>query len=132
MFELRGGPRGAASGTRLKLLLDQNLSRKLVPVLATRYPGSSHVVYLGLDTADDATVRRYAREQGFTLVTKNTDMVDLCIVKGAPPKILWLRVGNCSTKVVASVLDLNESRIARFESAESQVVLSLFSLTSIE
>jgi predicted nuclease of predicted toxin-antitoxin system len=116
----------------LKLLFDQNLSRKLVPAIETQFPGSSHVVYLGLQTADDATIRRFARAEGFTLVTKNTDMVDLCVVKGAPPKVLWLRVGNCATSLVREVLEVNYDRITRFESAPSQVVLSLFRLTPVD
>jgi predicted nuclease of predicted toxin-antitoxin system len=116
----------------VKLLLDQNLSRKLVPSLTARYPGSSHVVYLDLDTADDATVWRYAREHDFTLMTKNTDMVDLCVVKRAPPKVLWLRVGNCPTRVIADVIELNASRIKYFAGVKNQVVLSLFRLTPVE
>ena len=115
----------------MKLLLDQNLSRKLVPSLTARYPGSSHVVYVHLDTADDATIWRYAREHGFTLVTKNTDMVDLCIVKRAPPKVLWLRVGNCPTSVIADVIELNASRISDFARG-NKVLLSLFRLTPVE
>jgi predicted nuclease of predicted toxin-antitoxin system len=116
----------------LKLLLDQNLSRKILPGIREQFPGSSHVVYVNLDTADDATIRRYAEAEGFTLVTKNTDMVDLCVVKGAPPKVLWLRIGNCTTDVVRRVLDANNERILRFEKSESQVVLSLFRLTPVE
>jgi predicted nuclease of predicted toxin-antitoxin system len=116
----------------LKLLLDQNLSRKLVPELAKRYPGSSHVIYLGLDTADDSEIRRYAKVHEFTLVTKNTDMVDLCVVKGAPPKVLWLRVGNCATTLINHVLEVNDDRIRRFGAAESEVVLSLFRLAAVE
>jgi predicted nuclease of predicted toxin-antitoxin system len=116
----------------LKLLLDQNLSRKLVPLLETQFPGSSHVLYLGLDTANDSEIWRYARDHGFTLVTKNTDMVDLCVVKGAPPKVLWLRVGNCATSLIGEVLQLNERRIEQFVALSSQVVLSLFRLTPVE
>jgi len=115
----------------LKLLFDQNLSRKLLPAIESRFPGSSHVVYLGLDTADDATIRRYARAEGFTLVTKNTDMVDLCVVKGAPPKVLWLRVGNCLTTLVRQVLEANDERITRFDNSD-QVVLSLYRLTPVD
>jgi len=115
----------------LKLLFDQNLSRKLVPAIESLFPGSSHVIYVSLDTADDATVRRYAEAEGFTLVTKNTDMVDLCVVKGAPPKVLWLRVGNCTTTVVRKVLEANHERITRFDRTD-QVVLSLFTLTPVD
>lgn len=115
----------------MKLLLDQNLSRKLVPILESRYPGSSHVYLLGLAKTDDSDIWHYARYHGFTLVTKNTDMVDLCVLRGAPPKVLWLRIGNCTTKLVREVLDNHYERIAHFES-DSSVVLSLFRLTLVE
>jgi predicted nuclease of predicted toxin-antitoxin system len=115
----------------LKLLFDQNLSRKLLPAVESRFPGPSHVLYFGLDTADDATIRRYASAEGFTLVTKNTDMVDLCVVHGTPPKVLWLRVGNCTTNVIREVLEVNHDRILRFEN-DAQVVLSLFSLAAVD
>ena len=74
----------------MKLLLDQNLSRKLVPELLQAYPGSSHVFLLRLQKAADSDIWFYARHHGDTLVTKNTDMVDLCVLRGAPPKVLWL------------------------------------------
>lgn len=116
----------------MKLLLDQNLSRKLLPAIRSRFPDSSHVIYLGLETADDATIRRYAEAEGFTLVTKNIDMVDLCVVKGAPPKIIWVRVGNCTTPVARDVIEANFDRIDRFDRDERQVVLSLFRLTPVD
>lgn len=115
----------------MKLLLDQNLSRKLVPILENQYPGSSHVFLLGLAKTDDSDIWHYARYHRFTLVTKNTDMVDLCVLRGAPPKVLWLRIGNCITRLVHEVLDNNRERIAQFES-DSSVVLSLFRLTPID
>lgn len=58
-------------------------------------------------------------------------MIDLCILRGAPPKILWLRIGNCTSELVLEVLDMNRERIARFESDES-VVLSLFRLSAVD
>lgn len=102
-----------------------------MPALDQRFPGSSHVIYLGLDQADDSRVREYAAEHGFTLATKNTDMVDLCVVKGAPPQILWFRVGNCPTSVILDVLEVNDARIKAFE-ASSQVVLSLFRFVTVK
>jgi len=58
-------------------------------------------------------------------------MVDLCVVKGSPPKVLWLRVGNCPTPLIANVIERNASRIKYFAN-DSQTVLSLFRLTPIE
>jgi predicted nuclease of predicted toxin-antitoxin system len=114
----------------LKLLLDQNLSRKLIPELQGRFPGSSHVLLLGMHKAADSDIWYYAQHHGFSLVTKNTDMVDLCVLRGAPPKVLWLRMGNCTTQTVREVLAQNAERIRRFET-DDRVVLSLFKLTSL-
>ena len=116
----------------MKLLLDQNLSRKLVPELASRFAGSSHVLLLGLAKADDSDIWQYARYHGYTLVTKNTDMVDLCVLRGAPPKVLWLRIGNCTTELARSVLENNSDRISRFEDDATSVVLSLFRLMPVD
>ena len=116
----------------MKLLLDQNLSRKLVPHLDERYPGTSHVLLLGMSRSDDSDIWYYARLKGFTLVTKNTDMVDLCVLRGAPPRVIWLRIGNCTTEVVRELLDRNERRIRDLEQASSPMVLSLFRLSAVE
>lgn len=114
----------------MKLLLDQNLSRKLVPDLASRFPGSSHVLLLGMQRSDDSDIWHYARLHGFTLVTKNTDMVDLCVLRGAPPKVIWLRLGNCTTSLVSEVLLRNDAQIKELD-ASGRTVLSLFRLSSV-
>ena len=116
----------------MKLLLDQNLSRKLVPKLAPFFPETSHVIFARLDRADDSDVWYWARLHGFTIATKNTDMVDLCVLRAAPPKVLWLRVGNCATELILDVVVRNRDRIARFESDPGRVVLSLFRLSAVE
>jgi len=81
--------------------------------------------------SDDSDIWYYARHHGYCLATKNTDMVDLCVLRGAPPKILWLRAGNCSTAAVREIFARNAERIADFEKDETTVVLSLFPLTSV-
>ena len=116
----------------MKLLLDQNLSYKLIADLESTFPGTSHVYPLGLDQSPDTEVREYAGQHAFTLLTKNTDLVDLCVLRGAPPKILWLRLGNCTTTLVRDVLMRNEPRILAFGENESDVVLSLFRLTAVD
>jgi predicted nuclease of predicted toxin-antitoxin system len=116
----------------LKLLLDQNLSRKLVAGLQHDYPGSSHVFLLGLHKATDSDIWYYARHHGYCLATKNKDMVDLCVFRGAPPKVIWFRVGNCDTQQAREVLDVNRARIAQFAADSARVVLSLFRLAVID
>lgn len=116
----------------MKLLLDQILSRKLVRDLEPSFAGTTHVIFERLDRTDDSDIWYWARLHGFTLATKNTDMVDLCVLRGAPPKVLWLRVGNCTSELILDVLLRNRERIASFESDPTRVVLSLFRLSAVE
>ena len=48
-------------------------------------------------TADDSAVWAYARQHGFTIVSKDGDFSGRSSLYGAPPKVIWLTVGNCST-----------------------------------
>ncbi len=88
----------------MKLLLDENLSRRLVPFLQSAYPGSTQVVLAGLERADDRTVWRYAREHDFVIVTKDADYYDLSLLLGAPPFVIWLQTGNADKALVLSRL----------------------------
>lgn len=90
----------------MKLLLDENLSRRLVPFLLTDYPGSTQVVLLGLEQADDRAVWEYARTHGFVIVTRDSDYYDLGTIHGQPPKVIWLRTGN-QTKAATLAALLN-------------------------
>jgi len=116
----------------VKLLLDQNLSRKLVPALEPLYPETTHVILARLDRATDSDIWHWARLRGLTIATKNTDMVDLCVLRGAPPKVLWLRVGNCTTDLIVEVIVRNQERIASFDADPGRVVLPLFRLSAVD
>jgi len=95
----------------LKLLFDENLSFRLPRVLAEHFPGSLHVEDVDLDQSDDVAIRRYAVEHGFTIITKDADFAEHCLVKGAPPKVVWIRRGNCSTATVESLLRVHREEI---------------------
>lgn len=82
----------------MKLLFDHNLSPRLISRLADLYPNSSHVYLLGLDRADDQTVWEHARREEYLIVTKDADFGDLCMLFGFPPKVIWIRRGNCKTR----------------------------------
>lgn len=88
----------------MSLLFDQNLSRRLVTLLATEYPGSEHVEDAGLLGADDLTVWSYAAGRGLIVASKDSDFRHLAILRGPPPKVIWLRVGNGPTATVAALL----------------------------
>ena len=91
-----------ASGKRrssiVKLLFDQNLSPRLVRLLADLHPDCSHVATIGLDQASDAEVWDRAHHDGYAIVTKDSDFGDLGVLRGFPPKVIWVRLGNCTNR----------------------------------
>lgn len=88
----------------MKLLLDHNLSHKLVRRLDDLYPGSSQTRLLGYARATDPEIWFHARTHDFVIVSKDNDFAELAILRGAPPKVVWLRIGNCSSAVVEQLL----------------------------
>lgn len=84
----------------MKLLYDENLSPALVAQLADLYRGSAHVDDLGLGRADDHQVWKHAKDNGFCIVSKDSDYYDLSVLHGHPPKVIWLRSGNCTTREI--------------------------------
>jgi predicted nuclease of predicted toxin-antitoxin system len=99
----------------LKLLFDQNLPPKLTKTFEDTFPGSAHVRDLGLASADDLEIWTYARTNGFVIVSKDSDFHQRSFVEGAPPKVVWLRVGNCSAMDIERVLFIYEAAIVSFE-----------------
>ena len=88
----------------MKLLFDQNLSGGLIARLDDLYPESRHVKTAGLAEATDLDVWLFAQQQGFTIVSKDSDFQQRSLLFGAPPKVVWLRVGNCSTGRIEALL----------------------------
>lgn len=109
----------------MKLLFDQNLSPHLVRSLADLFPGSSHVQSVGLDLASDDQVWEHARRQGFTIVTKDEDFNNLSVLRGSPPKVLWLQLGNCTTAQVEAAFRACFIDIETFEKDSSVGTLVL-------
>lgn len=97
----------------MKLLLDENLSRRLVPFLQDAFPGSSQVALAGLEHASDLAVWEYAQRNGFVVVTKDSDFHELSLLLGAPPRVVWLQLGNTSRSHVLQRLLENAKEIER-------------------
>lgn len=110
----------------MKLLFDHNLSPKLVRNLADLFPDSSHLFLLNLDESDDTIVFDFARQNNFTIVTKDADFNDLGLVRGFPPKIIWMRRGNCSTGEIEKILRNHFADISEFYQSKDHGVLLLF------
>ena len=93
----------------MKLLLDQNVSFRLVNRVTNCYPGSAHVTQLNLENARDLEIWKFAKENNFTIFTFDSDFFDFANIYGHPPKVIWLRGGNASTYTIEKIL------IERFE-----------------
>jgi len=109
----------------VKLLFDQNLSHKLVLRLADLFPKSVHVREVGLKEAGDLIVWEYARNNGLVVVSKDSEFHQRSFLYGYPPKVVWVRLGNCSTADVEQVLRANFETIKAFYDDVSAAFLSL-------
>lgn len=110
----------------MKLLFDQNLPPRLESDISTLYPHSQHVQSVGLKRASDSELWSYARDNDFMIVTKDVDFSDRSAIEGHPPKIVWIRIGNCTTSEIESALRKNHAKILEFEQNDNLGVLALF------
>ena len=88
----------------MRLLLDQNISHRLVQLLADTYPDSTHVAYLDMGTATDETIWHYAKQHGYSIVTQDADFHEYCILYGGPPLVVWLKCGNQRKQIIMEKL----------------------------
>jgi predicted nuclease of predicted toxin-antitoxin system len=88
----------------MKLLLDENLSRRVIPAIVDAYPESSQIALLGMESVADGGVWEYARREGYILVTQDSDFHDLSALYGHPPKIIWLKCGNQPRRRIVEIL----------------------------
>jgi len=98
----------------VRLLLDENLSEQLLPGLSACFPDSAHVRALGMGGAADSAVWEFARRGGFLLVTKDEDFVTLSVLRGAPPKVVWLNIGNSNNSDTLALLLQHAEAIEQF------------------
>jgi len=109
----------------MKLLFDQNLSNRLVGRLSDIYPESIHVREVGLSDADDLAIWQHANAHGYAIVSKDSDFQQRSLLHGAPPKFIWLRVGNCTTKRIEDLLRKYSTAIHTFNLDDSKSHLML-------
>ncbi len=93
--------------------------------LADVYPDSRHVRDVGLSRADDEDVWTYARTNGFTIVSKDSDLYPRSFLYGAPPKVIWIRLGNCSTDAIEKLLRRHAADMGAFEADRDAAFLIL-------
>ena len=108
----------------MRLLFDHNLSFRLIDKISSRFEKSKHVYQVDLSEAEDVTIWDYALKNDFTIITKDTDFFDLVSLKGFPPKVIWIKRGNCSTDEIASIIAENSDKMVSFiEDKENGVLI---------
>lgn len=109
----------------MKLLLDENLSRRLVDRLADLFPGSTHVAFAGLIQSSDTGVWRHAKAGDYTIVTADADFYELATTFGPPPKVIWLRSCDYPTAVAERLIRGQAIRITEFLEDPDRAILIL-------
>lgn len=109
----------------MKLLLDQNLSRKIVKQIEEIYPGSCHITLVMPENSADEQIWRYAEEQGCVIVTKDDDFEQKSVLLGHPPKVIWIRLGNCKTAEIVALLCRSQNIIIAFGDDAEKAILPL-------
>lgn len=109
----------------MKLLFDENLSPRLPNLLAREFPESRHVRDCGLRGKADRELWEFARDEGFVIISKDSDFLQQILIHGAPPKLVWLRIGNCTRDELLRLILSKQADIRKFDTDGHQTVLVL-------
>lgn len=107
----------------MKLLFDQNISHRILPLLADIYPDAAHVREFALKDAMDRSIWDFAAVNGWAIISKDGDFHQFSLLFGAPPKIIWLRVGNRTTGELAQLLRSKRDDIKAFLQADEALLI---------
>jgi len=105
----------------MRLLFDQNLSHRLLSALEDLFPSSLHIRFLGLAEADDLSIWNYAKDHQLIIVTQDSDYSDWNKLRGAPPKIIWLRCRNASVDQIHSKIRTAADRVSLLDHPDAGV-----------
>lgn len=101
------------------LLFDQNISHRIITLLEDTYNNIGQVRILGLGNKTDIEIWNYAKNNNYCIVTFDSDFINISTLYGTPPKIIWLRMGNCTTKEIAKILINKQEIIFQFLNNEN-------------
>lgn len=110
----------------MRLLFDQNLSRKLVGRLADVFPDCSHVRFHDLADKTDTEIWEFAKVNDFYIVTQDADFAERSRLYSSPPKVIWLRCGNVPTSQVEQILRFGSEVIQGLEDAVNIDCLEIY------
>jgi predicted nuclease of predicted toxin-antitoxin system len=109
----------------MKPLLDENLPHGLADSLQDYFPGSQHVRKIGLKGQSDRLIWEYAKKHGYIIASKDSDFNERALLLGSPPRVVWLRIGNCTRQDLEKLLMRNREILLTWESKSDEVVLEL-------
>lgn len=109
----------------MKLLLDQNLSRKLIALLGNEFDEVSHVAELELAQSTDRQIWEYAKQKDSIIVSKDSDFRQLAILFGPPPKVVWINVRNASSSTILELIRESREVITNFSENNEESFMTL-------
>ena len=108
-----------------KLLFDNNISHRVIARISDIFPNANHVMLESLDESTDKEVWRFARANSYTIVSKDSDFNDLAIYHSSPPKIIWIKIGNCKVAQIEKILRDNSDVIKNFLDNSNSTILEI-------
>ena len=109
----------------MKLLFDENISYRILPILKNHFEEVESVINIP-SVKENLEIWNYAKEMGFTIVTFDEDFYDWQLLRGYPPKIIWLRMGNTPTQPLAEKLIKEKAQIQRLTEDPNLGVLEIY------
>lgn len=109
----------------MKLLLDENISARIVKYLLDKYPDSTHIDYLEMQGCTDSDIWELAKAENYIIVSKDNDFRQRSFLFGAPPKVIWLSIGNNGTQAIKNLILKNHDVISLFNKNNEEGLLIL-------
>ncbi len=110
----------------MKLLFDENISFRMIKRIEVNFPGSIHCRNITQEVLTDLQIWEYAKNNEFTIVTFDSDFYEWMLLKGYPPKIVWLRMGNSNTDIIANVLNERSRALIEFSKDEELGLIEIY------
>ena len=106
----------------MKLLLDENLPPQMAASLQQLFPGTVHLRDVDLKGCPDGEIWDYAREHDFVILTKDSDFQERSVILGHPPKVVWLRIGNCNLRLMLEGVVQHATEIQKMEHDDASLL----------
>ena len=110
----------------MKLLVDENISFRIKSLLTDYFEEIKHINEILPYRATDKDIWEIARRYNFTILTLDSDFKEMMVLKGFPPKVIWLRTGNKSKNALAEKLIQNYIFITNFENDDYIGILEIY------